>query len=694
MPSFWQRHRRHAAWALGCVVVTALCAAASAARSSDANSSYKKATLLLDDLRSVPQYELGPNQYLLVINAFREVYAGGFQCGRCDISLLAVGNLFRELADRFGDAAHRAKAVEAYQLVLKYSSQSVLQAEAQAALREMEGGVPAKAPPVRQEKRSPKIEVAEVPEIGEDVLDEESGAEVDEKTDAEDSVPSSEAVLAGKIAPNTPPSAPAPTLVLKAVSSGQAPPESTASPVKVKEVRFWTHPEYTRVIIEVSRGIECQYGEIPNPDRTYIDLLGALLPPNLRKGSTIEVKDSLLQRIRLGQNTRENTRVVFDLQQKVQYQASWLPNPPRLVLEFRSADAPVVLSKDRPSASETLQPVALARAEAVNAALPVARDTRVPEPKAPPARYPEPITPAAAVPAPRAVAALNIPDLRPGGFERPELSDSVDLSKVRPPKPVLPPPKPAAAASSGDRNLIRALGLKVGRVVIDAGHGGHDTGSIGPSGLLEKDVVLDVALRLGKLIEEKLGSEVVHVRTDDTFVPLRQRTLAANERNADLFISVHANASTDESIRGVETYYLNFTTNSWAMGVAARENAAADRSVHELQDLVSKIAMKEQLDESREFAAKVQAALHGGLARDVKGLRNRGVRRAPLMVLIGAQMPSVLAEIGFISNARDEKLLKSPAFRQKIAQYIYDGVASYAETLSHVSVAQRQAVTP
>jgi N-acetylmuramoyl-L-alanine amidase len=259
---------------------------------------------------------------------------------------------------------------------------------------------------------------------------------------------------------------------------------------------------------------------------------------------------------------------------------------------------------------------------------------------------------------------------------------------------VLPPPKPAAPASTGERNLIRALGLKVARVVIDAGHGGHDTGSIGPSGLREKDVVLDVAMRLGKLIQEKMGSEVIYVRSDDTFVDLRQRTVTANKSNADLFISVHANASTDESIRGVETYYLNFTTNSWAMGVAARENAAADRSVHELQDLVSKIALKEQLDESREFAAKVQAALHGGLMHEVKGLRNRGVRRAPLMVLIGAQMPSVLAEIGFISNARDEKLLKSQAFRQKVAQYIYDGVASYAETLSHVSVAQKQAVTP
>jgi N-acetylmuramoyl-L-alanine amidase len=130
------------------------------------------------------------------------------------------------------------------------------------------------------------------------------------------------------------------------------------------------------------------------------------------------------------------------------------------------------------------------------------------------------------------------------------------------------------------------------------------------------------------------------------------------------------------------------------MAVASRENAASEQSVHELQDLVSKIALKESVDESREFAGKIQAALHAGLAGDIKGLRNRGVRKAPLIVLIGAKMPSVLAEIGFLSNPKDEKLFKSVKFRQKIAQHIYDGIAAYAETLSHVNVAQKQEVTP
>jgi N-acetylmuramoyl-L-alanine amidase len=238
------------------------------------------------------------------------------------------------------------------------------------------------------------------------------------------------------------------------------------------------------------------------------------------------------------------------------------------------------------------------------------------------------------------------------------------------------------------------LGLKVGRVVIDAGHGGHDTGSIGPTGLREKDLVLDVATRLGKLIQDGMGSEVVYTRSDDTFLSPQKRTRVANASNADLFISVHANSVRDERVRGVETYYLNFTTDSWAMAVASRENAASEHSVHELQDLVSRIALKESVDESREFAAKIQGALHAGLAGDIKGLRNRGVRKAPLIVLIGAKMPSVLAEIGFLSNPKDEKLFKSVKFRQKIAQHIYDGIAAYAETLSHVNVAQKQEVTP
>jgi N-acetylmuramoyl-L-alanine amidase len=247
----------------------------------------------------------------------------------------------------------------------------------------------------------------------------------------------------------------------------------------------------------------------------------------------------------------------------------------------------------------------------------------------------------------------------------------------------------AQPTAAGGRSLIRALGLKVGRIVIDAGHGGHDTGTIGPNGLREKDVVLDVAKRLGRLLESRLGAEVIYTRRDDTFVPLETRTAIANRERADLFISIHANSSDDEEARGVETYYLNFTSSPDALEVAARENAVSEKSIYELQDLVKKIALKEKIDESREFASDVQQSLYGGLSLGSAGVRNRGVKKAPFIVLIGANMPSILAEISFVSNPRDARKLETAEQRQRIAEALYRGVAKYAHGLSGVKVASK-----
>jgi N-acetylmuramoyl-L-alanine amidase len=247
----------------------------------------------------------------------------------------------------------------------------------------------------------------------------------------------------------------------------------------------------------------------------------------------------------------------------------------------------------------------------------------------------------------------------------------------------------ARPTAGGDRSLIRALGLKIGKIVIDAGHGGHDTGTIGPNGLLEKDVVLDVAKRLGRLLESRLGAEVIYTRRDDTFVPLETRTAIANQERADLFISIHANSSHDADARGVETYYLNFTSSPEALEVAARENAVSEKSIHELQDLVKKIALKEKIDESREFAGDVQQSLYGGLSLNNAGVRNRGIKKAPFIVLIGANMPSILAEISFVSNPTDERKMETAEHRQRIAESLYRGVSKYVSGLSGVKVASR-----
>jgi N-acetylmuramoyl-L-alanine amidase len=247
----------------------------------------------------------------------------------------------------------------------------------------------------------------------------------------------------------------------------------------------------------------------------------------------------------------------------------------------------------------------------------------------------------------------------------------------------------AKPTASGDRSLIRALGLKIGKIVIDPGHGGHDTGTIGPNGLEEKDLVLDVGRRLGKLLETRLGAEVVYTRKDDTFIPLETRTAIANQARADLFVSIHANSSHDAAARGVETYYLNFTSSPEALEVAARENAVSEKSIYELQDLVKKIALKDKIEESREFAGDVQQSLHSGLAVKSPAIRDRGVKKAPFIVLIGANMPSILAEISFVSNPTDEHRLATSEYRQRIAESLYRGIAKYVNGLSGVKVASK-----
>jgi N-acetylmuramoyl-L-alanine amidase len=225
-------------------------------------------------------------------------------------------------------------------------------------------------------------------------------------------------------------------------------------------------------------------------------------------------------------------------------------------------------------------------------------------------------------------------------------------------------------------------------VVIDAGHGGHDTGTIGPHGLMEKDLVLDVALRLGKLITKQLGADVVYTRSDDVFIPLEERTKIANDDKADLFISIHANSSPEKSATGVETYYFNLTSDKRGLDLASRENATSVSSISDLNDLLHEAVLQTKLEESREFAQKVQTSLWTASRRLNSKSKDRGVRQAPFVVLIGATMPSILAEIGFVSNPHDERLLRRNDQRQRIAEALFKGISQYANTLSHTQLAR------
>jgi N-acetylmuramoyl-L-alanine amidase len=260
-----------------------------------------------------------------------------------------------------------------------------------------------------------------------------------------------------------------------------------------------------------------------------------------------------------------------------------------------------------------------------------------------------------------------------------------------PPDPAAQAPKPAppAITSRGEYSLARQLGLGVARVVIDAGHGGHDPGAQA-HGITEAELVLDVALRLEKLLLDHEGVDVVLTRRADEFIPLEERTAIANREKADLFLSIHANASRRSDARGVETYFLNFATNPDAEIVAARENSTSAQTMGTLPAILRAIALNNKLDESRELASIVQTHLVRKLRLQNKAVRDLGVKQAPFVVLIGAQMPSVLAEIAFVTNKPEAALLKQAAYRQQIAQALYDGIVKYQASLKKVTTVGQQ----
>jgi N-acetylmuramoyl-L-alanine amidase len=223
------------------------------------------------------------------------------------------------------------------------------------------------------------------------------------------------------------------------------------------------------------------------------------------------------------------------------------------------------------------------------------------------------------------------------------------------------------------------------KIALDAGHGGWDLGTVGRQGLLEKDLVLDVAKRLGTLLESRLGSEVIYTRSDDNYIPLEQRAELANEAQADLFVSVHANYSDYAFARGVETYYTNFSSSPESADIEKRENATA-KAVPKAA-VLSGVALKERTEQSRRLAASVERALYGTLAPKNPGLRDRGVKEAGFVVLTGTSMPAILSEISFVSSPMDEKNLQSSSYRQHIAEALYKGIARYAASSSRVKMA-------
>ncbi len=665
-----------------------------------ASNQYSTAQRLRETLNSLPSAQQTRREYQRVIAAYRRVYYGSPASSKADPSVAAVAELLTEMGRRFSDDKVLHAAIGQYKFLRReypgsHDRFAALFTIGQIYQDDLKDQAQAKLTFEEFLHRYPHHHLADEARKALSDPAQQAGLRAKEESDSDDdsSAPKNRA---GKEVSNKSPKAAVETSDAEEATEGR-------KPSRVTSVRHWSTPDYTRIAIGLEKGVKFEAQRIENPERIFFDLLDTNLTPSLL-GKTFDVDDVLLKKIRVAQFQPGKSRIVLEVADSSDYSTSVLTDPPRLIIDIRNKD---IQSKDIQGKNAAQgQPVKEAVAENQAAKIsPAALESKAEKKRS--ADKPQLVkaTSGARKTVVEAdddsavtVAKLDPPEIKPAAkvpvtlpppaLVLPTLSRSASRNR-RQPAEVFPDVREASPTARGDRSLIRALGLKIGRIVIDPGHGGHDTGTIGPNGLEEKDLVLDVGRRLGKLLQSRLGADVVFTRKDDAFIPLETRTSIANQEHADLFVSIHANSSRDPDARGVETYYLNFTSSAEALDVAARENAASDKSVYELQDLVKKIALKEKIEESREFASNVQRALHSGLAAKSPGIRDRGVKKAPFIVLIGANMPSILAEISFVSNPGDERRLQTPEYRQRIAESLYRGISKYVGGLSGVKVASK-----
>ena len=668
-----------------------------------AEAQFARAEQLREALSGRSATERTRRDYQRVIDAFRRVYYLSPISSKADPSVIAVAELLAETGRNFGDPKASRDAIAEYEFLRREYPGSRHRAQAlftiaQIYREDIDDQDAAKM--VYQEflKQYPRSRLAD---------------------DARDAISEIEAEAHS---PKNPLDAPAERSTDK---GGNTADKKDAAPGKrerlplVTSIRHWSTPDYTRIAIDLDQKVKYDAGRVPNPDRIFFDLHDTRLAPEL-VGKSFDVEDGFLRRIRVAQYHHGMARVVLEVDDVSDFSAFFLPDPFRLIIDIhgqqpKQTEAAKKENNDKNDKADSDEPSTSAKSEKAKevadgtSTKPASRsgDKDLPGSKGKVAdsKASEDDT----IAEDRTTVLGTGPKLERkkdktevAKLETQEPKDTVKATTKPTFKAVAPRTKEgkklkpqavsvngreARPTSSGEQTLIRALGLKIGRIVVDAGHGGHDTGTIGPDGLMEKDLVLDVALRLGKLLDRRLGADVIFTREDDTFVPLETRTAIANKEQADLFISIHANSSHDPAARGIETYYLNFTSSEDALEVAARENAVSQKSIHELQDLVKKIALKEKIEESREFAADVQHALQSSPA--ARGTRDRGVKKAPFIVLIGANMPSILAEISFLSNPADEHKLSTPEYRQKVAEALYRGIFKYVSGLSGVKMASK-----
>jgi N-acetylmuramoyl-L-alanine amidase len=404
-------------------------------------------------------------------------------------------------------------------------------------------------------------------------------------------------------------------------------------PATVSPVKYWSSDDYSRVVIQISRPVSYTSKLLEKdgdrPRRLYLDLASSHIAPQHRQ--PLPVEDGLLKRIRAGQFNNDTVRVVLDIQSISDYHIFNLKDPFRIVIDVHG------IKKKQP------QKIALDQKRG----------------QAEPKKQPRLAT---SIPIERQETVLILRDQKK---RRPEA------------KKIAPAKHTPLQKGQQPYSLAQQLGLGVRRIILDPGHGGKDPGAMA-HGMKEKDIVLTVAKSLRDILREQYGYEVIMTRTKDVFLPLEERTALANTSKADLFVSIHVNAHPDKKVRGIETFYLNLATNGEAMRVAALENATSTHNISEMQNILTDLMNNSKIVESAHLAQYVQNNLVNGLKRNRYPVRSHGVKQAPFYVLIGAQMPAILAEISFITNPGDARLLGRKQYLYDIASQIAAGLHGYA----------------
>ena len=407
----------------------------------------------------------------------------------------------------------------------------------------------------------------------------------------------------------------------------------TSDLVNILPVQHWSSNSYTRVVIRASAPVNYSASLLEKnnnqPRRLFIDLKQSYIPPKFR--SPVPIQDGLLKQVRPGQFNDTTARVILDIESLSDYKIFSLKDPFRVIVDVRGV-----------------------KKEQVATAVEIEK------------------------PAERPVHKTKLPIIQPEIISSVKQEIFITLKDRKKVKPSATSDPKKLSPGMASLSLAQQLGLGVRRIVIDPGHGGKDPGAMA-FGLKEKDIVLSVARKTAEILEVRHNYEVLLTRDSDTFLPLEERTAIANTQNADLFVSIHVNAHPQKSVKGVETFYLNLATNAEAMRVAARENATSTHNISELQDILSDLMQNAKIKESSQFAQFVQTSLITGLKQHNYSPKNLGVKQAPFYVLIGAAMPAVLAEISFITNPGEAKLLADDTYLQAIAEQIAAGVATFTE---------------